>query len=72
MRSDVVIVLKHTYDTFDVVTEISGHPGTTIHDVYPDLGVIEATLASEHVAPLHQHAGVSYIRPIHSYSEVAA
>lgn len=71
MRSDVVIVLKRTSDTFDVVDEICGHDGT-IREVFYDLGVIEATMGAEYVHPLHKLPGVSYVRPVLTYCETAA
>lgn len=71
MRSDVVIVLKHTSDTFDVVDEICGHDGTVVREVFHDLGVIEATLGAQYVHPLHKLPGVSYVRNVLTYCETA-
>lgn len=68
MRSDVVIVLKRTSDTYDVVDAICGHDGT-IREVFHDLGVLEATLGAEHVHPLHKLPGVSYVRNVLTYCE---
>lgn len=68
MRSDVVIVLKHSSDTFDVVGEICGRDGT-VREIFADLGIIEATLGSEHVHPLHKLTGVSYVRNVLTYCE---
>ena len=68
MRSDIVIVLKHSSDTFDVVDQICGHNGT-VREIFPDLGVIEATLPAEHVHPLHKLSGVSYVRNVLTYCE---
>ena len=56
-------------DTCDVVAELSCHHDTRFHEINLDLGVIEANLSSEHVHPLHKHPGVSYVRPVLTYSD---
>lgn len=70
MKSDVVIVLRRSSDAFGIIGEICGRDGI-VHDFNADLGVLEATLGAEHVHGLHSIPGVSYVRPVLTYSDAA-
>ncbi|HZZ44673.1 MAG TPA: hypothetical protein VFE58_17185 [Tepidisphaeraceae bacterium] len=70
MRSDVVIVLKHSSDAMNVIGEICGRDGI-VHECDSEHGVIEATLGCEHVGALHKLDGVSYVRPVITYCDAA-
>jgi hypothetical protein len=70
MRSDVVIVLRRESDAFDVIGEICGRDGV-VHEHDVEHGVIEATVASEHVDALHKLGSVSYVRPVMTFCDAA-
>ena len=70
MKSDIVIVLKHAGDFMEVIGEICGRDGI-VHDFDTDHGVIEATIAADHIGALHKLPGVSYVRPVLSYCDAA-
>ena len=70
MKSDIMVVLKHASDFMEVIGEICGRDGI-VHDYDTEHGVIDATIAAEHIGSLHKHPGVSYVRPVLSYTDAA-
>ena len=70
MRSDVVIVLRHECDAFEVIGEICGRDGI-VHEHDVEHGVIEATVPTQHVHGLEKLGSISYVRPVLTYHEAA-
>ena len=70
MKSDVVIVLRHWSEAFNIIGEICGRDGI-VHSLDPDHGLLEATLPAEHVHGLHALPAIAYVRPILTYCPAA-
>jgi hypothetical protein len=70
MKSDVMIVLARGANAFEILGEICGRDGV-VHSYDGDMGVLEATLAAEHVGPLAAVKGVAYVRPVMTFAHAA-